>query len=574
MSLYATNRGLGGGGSGSGGVTSLNGETGIINIVTGGAGISISDIGQTIVITNTGVTSLNGDTGAVDIIAGAGVTVTQSANNIIISTTAATQSSILYTTIAVLPMTTAVVFSTPYTGDENIIVNFSLVMQGTKEAGQIIITTDGTTVGISTNTSLTLPNGVTFSAAISGSNIVLSYTSTILTTPGTLTYAYLSWGDTVVSPSLFSNVVIADNTTNGTVFTSSYSNDENIIIDYSIIKSGAKEAGILILTTNGTTVGISNISSDTPAPPGVTFSAVVSGGNITLRYTSTSTGASGLMFYTTTSFGTIPGLPAGLNGVTLTNNTTNGTFIIQSYPGFENLIIEYGLTRNGQQETGVLIVTTDGINVAISDRSSSTNTLGITFNAILSGNDIIIQYTTTNTGSNATATYMIQSWSDNPANTSVLINIPTVMGGGGSTSPAGSDTNIQLNEAGSFGASSNFSFDYTNNILYLGLKQLSILNTTTFLDNQPTPVLLFSMPAIYNSVFLHSTIIRGTNVRTDTIQIATDGTVGLSSNEYYAESGTTGLTLSVTLSGGNINVYYTSTSTGIGGTYKYAFERW
>jgi hypothetical protein len=537
MSLYATSRFGGGGGGGGGG----------------------------------GVTSLNGETGAIDIVAGTGITVTPTGQNIIISATGEAISSVLFTTITLLPSTTAQVFAVPYLNQQNIIVDFSIVMEGTKEAGLLILTTDGTNVAISSHSSATLPNGITFSAVIAGSDLILSYTSTTLTVPGTLTYAFLAWSDTPSVGEMFSNVSILDNTSFGTIFSEPYNNQQNIIIDYSINKSGAKAAGILLLSTNGSTVGISTLYSET-ASTGVTFSAVISGSNIILQYTSTFTGANGLFTYDTTQFSNISG--SGLNGVTILDNSTN-TFLTQQYLGFENLLVNYGIVRGSIQETGTLIITTDGINVAISSKASSTGLSGISFSASLSGNDIVVQYTAQSTGTNASATYAIQSWSDSPANESVLINLPNVSsGGGGSTSPAGSDTQIQFNQTGAFGASSNLSFDYNNNLLLLGNIQKSVLNITSFLDNQSAPVLLFSMPSTFNSVFLEYTIIRGTAVRTGEMQIATDGTIAISNEEYYTESQATGITLSVTLSGGNININYTSTATGIGGTCKYAFERW
>ena len=115
MSLYATSRFGGGGGGGGGG----------------------------------GVTSLNGETGAIDIVAGTGITVTPTGQNIIISATGEAISSVLFTTITLLPSTTAQVFAVPYLNQQNIIVDFSIVMEGTKEAGLLILTTDGTNVAIS-----------------------------------------------------------------------------------------------------------------------------------------------------------------------------------------------------------------------------------------------------------------------------------------------------------------------------------------------------------------------------------------------------------------------------------------
>ena len=52
-----------------------------------------------------------------------------------------------------------------------------------------------------------------------------------------------------------------------------------------------------------------------------------------------------------------------------------------------------------------------------------------------------------------------------PADGKGWLYTKTAGGGGGSTDPAGSDTHIQYNNDGSFGGSSNLTFDDTNNIL-------------------------------------------------------------------------------------------------------------
>ena len=256
---------------------------------------------------------------------------------------------------------------------------------------------------------------------------------------------------------------------------------------------------------------------------------------------------------------------------TLTDNTTNGTVFSVAFLGSQNILVDYSVLRSGMKEAGTIALTTDGVNVGISVEGSATAATGVSYSAIISGPNLILQYTTTSTGSPGSMKYSLKRWSD----TSGGPGGPPSYSGGSSTVPAaGSNGDVQINNAGVLGASTNFAFDSVNNLLELGSAQLSILNSTTFLDNQASPVLMFSMPSTYNSVFLHYTVIRGTAVRTGEIQIATDGSIAIGSEEYYTESQATGITLSVTLSGGNINVNYTSTATGIGGTCKYAFERW
>ena len=364
----------------------------------------------------------------------------------------------------------------------------------------------------------------------------------------------------------FSTISILNNTTNGIVFSIPFANSQNIIVDYSVVRNSVKQAGVITLTTDGITVGISSGTSTT-GNNGVSFSSAIVGSNIVLYYTSTNSGFAGNMTYAYTAWSDSPGGPGALNSATLVNNSS-GNIFTRPYANAQNLLIYYSVSRTAK-ETGTMVLTTDGTTAAIHTTSSDTGTIGVTFTASVSGGNILLDYATSNTGQNASMTYSIKSWSDAAGSMTSFIG-----GGAGSTSPAGADEGIQFNQSGSFGSSSNFNYDYANNLLLLGSKQISILQSTTFLDNQVSPVTLFSMPSTFNSVFLNYTVIRGVNTRSGTIQVSTDGTVGLGSNEYYAESGSTGFILSVALLAGNINFNYTSTSTGSGGTFKYSFERW
>jgi hypothetical protein len=261
----------------------------------------------------------------------------------------------------------------------------------------------------------------------------------------------------------------------------------------------------------------------------------------------------------------------GLAVSTLADNTTAGTVFSLAYAGSQNIIVDYSVIRAGAKETGSIFLTTNGSVVGISSEYSSTAPTGVTFSSIISGSNLILQYTTTSTGSSGTMMYSLKRWSDTAGGPG---GPPSYSGGSSLIAAAGANENIQINNAGTLGASSNFSYDMTNNLLLMGGKQISTLNVTTFLDNQSSPALMFSMPATFNSVFIRYTAIRGTNVRSGELQIATDGSINISSDEYFTESSPTGMTFSVTLSGGNIDINYTTTSTGIGGVYKYSFERW
>ena len=77
-----------GAGSGGGGVTHLNGETGSVSLVAG-TGITVTPGGSTITISASGggggVTSLNGETGGVTLAAGSGISISAMGSTITVS---------------------------------------------------------------------------------------------------------------------------------------------------------------------------------------------------------------------------------------------------------------------------------------------------------------------------------------------------------------------------------------------------------------------------------------------------------------------------------------------------------
>lgn len=80
---------------------------------------------------------------------------------------------------SLLNNTTDDVFAIAYAGSENMFVDYSVIRAGKKAAGTIILTTDGSTVAITSNGAEQIPLlGVTFDADIVGSQIRLRYTTT------------------------------------------------------------------------------------------------------------------------------------------------------------------------------------------------------------------------------------------------------------------------------------------------------------------------------------------------------------------------------------------------------------
>lgn len=106
----------------------------------------------------------------------------------------------------------------------------------------------------------------------------------------TLTSIYNAIHGGTQSAVQLASVALADNQAAAAdVFTLAVANNA-IVVEYSLSRGTAnKEVGHLYLTNDGTNASVSAASS-TMGTLGVTFSADVSGGNVRLRYTSTSTG--------------------------------------------------------------------------------------------------------------------------------------------------------------------------------------------------------------------------------------------------------------------------------------------
>jgi hypothetical protein len=81
------------------------------------------------------------------------------------------------------------------------------------------------------------------------------------------------------------------------VFTLTAATYDSVIVDYSISRgAGIREAGQLFIATDGTTADLGGSSAGIGST-GTTFSVDISGADVRLRYTTTSTGTAGVMNY-------------------------------------------------------------------------------------------------------------------------------------------------------------------------------------------------------------------------------------------------------------------------------------
>lgn len=263
---------------------------------------------------------------------------------------------------------------------------------------------------------------------------------------------------------------------------------------------------------------------------------------------------------------------SSLKTTTLSDNTTGNIFTV-AYAGSENIVVNYSLIRGSLKETGQLMLTTDGTSVAITRTSAYLGSTGVTFTAQISGSDLLLDYATTNLGSSATMKYHVSRWSDSSGGPT---GIPSYSGGGGGGgSAAGINTDIQYNNAGSLAGDSRFQWDSANAALDLNDLQFVVLSSgITLNDNQVSPATLFSYNASnFRYAIVEYSAVRNGDYRVGRMLISNNGTTTGFSDDFV-ETSSTGLNFSASISGANVVVEYTSTSTGFTSTFKYTIRRW
>ena len=98
-----------------------------------------------------------------------------------------------------------------------------------------------------------------------------------------------------------------------------------------------------------------------------------------------------------------------MDTITLVDNTASATTII-TIPVVVNAIIDYSITRATTTRVGTIHVATNGSAVDINDVTADVGSVGVTLTAIVSGTDVLIQYTTTSTGNAATMKAQVRYW--------------------------------------------------------------------------------------------------------------------------------------------------------------------
>lgn len=257
----------------------------------------------------------------------------------------------------------------------------------------------------------------------------------------------------------------------------------------------------------------------------------------------------------------------------LLDATTDILFSV-AYAGSENINIEYSIIRGATKETGILMITTDGVDVAVTKASTYIGSCGVEFTGAINGADLEISYTADSSGSDGVMKYFLKRWSDAAGGPAGIPSYSGSGGGGGGGTPGGSSTDIQFNNAGSFDGDANFRIDLANTALNLNGLRVGVLSSAVTLnDNQVSPALAIQYPKTWKYAILEYSISRDTDERVGRLLIVNNGTIP-SITDDFTETGSTGITFSAAVSGANLNVNYVSSSTSFTGSLKYSIRRW
>jgi hypothetical protein len=101
-----------------------------------------------------------------------------------------------------------------------------------------------------------------------------------------------------------------------TVFTINIANSENMIVDYSVVRGVKKTTGTLFITSDGTNVNVSDVGVDLTTPLGLSFTASITLGQITLTCVTDNSGDAGELKYNLRRWSDAPGGPGGLPSYT------------------------------------------------------------------------------------------------------------------------------------------------------------------------------------------------------------------------------------------------------------------
>ena len=262
-----------------------------------------------------------------------------------------------------LPLSTSdfVVFSVNAIGSNNILVNYSLSGTFGKVIGQLMITQDGTNIAIADSNATVGDSLVTFSADLNAGNVELTATNAD-TANIQMKYFVWRWSDTNGGPTGIPNYTGAINSS-------------------SVVAAGATGD-----------VQFKGVSGNLDADPNFSWDSV--NGTIDLN-----------------------GYKVGIQSTFPILDNQSIPQVIMSFPANTNrwMHIQYGIERdvgNGHTDTqiGRIMLVSNSVFSSLTDESTHTDVLGITFSTNVAAGIVYMYYVSTNVGNPATLKYQITSW--------------------------------------------------------------------------------------------------------------------------------------------------------------------
>jgi hypothetical protein len=266
---------------------------------------------------------------------------------------------------------------------------------------------------------------------------------------------------------------------------------------------------------------------------------------------------------------------SSIKTTTLLDNTTAGEIFSVTAAGSENMIISYSVVRGaGQKETGEIYITTDGTTAQLAVANAYMSSVGVTFTAAIVTGDLKLRYDTTSTGTDATMKYFLKRWSDSPGGPSGPANYT---GGGGSpVSAAGTTYDVQYKgSGGNLDADPSFKWNPSEQAIDLnGLLIGKLQGPSVLLDNQASPVTIFSYPIANKWAIVEYSLSRDVDTQVGRLLVTNNGVIASLADDSVGTILSLGVTFSADISGGNVRIRYTSTATGFNSSFKYSYRRW
>lgn len=256
---------------------------------------------------------------------------------------------------------------------------------------------------------------------------------------------------------------------------------------------------------------------------------------------------------------------------TLVDNLTSSVFTVAATAS-ENWIVNFSINRNGIKEVGQIYITHDGANAVATTSSAYTGATGVTFSAGVVGPNLVLVYTTTNTGSNATMKFYTQRWSDSAGGPS---GVPSYSAYVSSVPAAGVTGDVQYKgSTGDLDADPFFKWDSADKAINLNGYKLIAQQTGLLLDNQAVPVSLITTPIANKWMIVEYSLQRDADTQVGQLFVTNNGTIASLSDSSVATVLSLGVTFSADISGGNMRVLYATTATGFNASFKYTVKRW